>query len=398
MATQFLRWESGQTCGAIVYDPRNPHEGQLIATTDGENWVAYRKELPVRNPLEGQLYRVTFANAPPEYRLLVEWARETVKNWGQLYTTRAGKFIKSTVIEYSSPLTKHLGSVEYTGFEQVEKRSAHTLEAVHRAVNASAARAIEVWGWNCTGLEVKFHETGRAFGLAYEPGTGKQKGVRKISLNVQLLQLYDLNSVARVVVHELCHHYREETWPRRRAGSDGHDSRFCEELGRADPEVQASIPPPFRPGPEHEVAYLEWKKRNEGAANRCTYFADIPDTALQAAHKAKTRRVVEPTWAPEAGALKFYRLKSGVLRMSWEPRPGFHWTTEKQPVNDSSMLALAKRFGPKDWGRVLVHVEERYAVQARLPVETTLDNLLAYLIQRFGLKKTGAYKAEAEAV
>jgi len=379
MATQFLYWELGQTKGAIVYDPRNPYEGQLIVTDNGEQWSAERIPVPsdhvIRPPPGGKLYRMKLANAQPEYRLSVEWARATVKGFNKIHTTLAGKFVSSVVVEYTSPLTKHLGSVEYSGFELIAKRSGHTLEAIHRAVNASVARAIEVWGWQCAGLEVKFHSAGNAFGLAYAPGAG----ARKISLNVQLLERYDLNSVARVVIHELCHHYREERWLRNQRTGDPHDKRFCEELAKADPEVETA------------------EGSRDTRANRCINFADIPDTALDAAIKAKQRPVVEPVWAPNAGVLEYWILKSGQLRMSWEPVPGFRWTKNVLPISDANVLMIAKRFGPDDWTRTRVHLEPRYANYRGLAENTTFDVLIGLMLASFGrsMPKTVAYVTEA---
>ena len=351
MASKYLAWRDGQTYGVIAYDASQYTRGAIVVTNDGERWAAVLKPYPITTamapelmPSYVQLLRIrSLANAEPEFRLPVEWAKQTVVEPGRIYTTAAGKFADTKVVEYTSPATKHLGSVSYTGFEKVAKKSGHSLESIHRAVNSAVARAIEVWNFACIGLEVKFHESGRAFGLAYEPGTGAYSNVRKISLNALLLQTYDLNSIARVVIHELCHHFREERYPREFRG-DPHDAKFCEALTKADPEIAGS----------------------EGArstnANRCITFADIPDTALEAARKAKVEaRTTQPTWAPEAGVLVHYILKSGQLRMLWEPLPGFKWSQWVRSLNDSNLLELMKHFGPHDWTLVTVRVEPRIA-------------------------------------
>ena len=341
-------WKDGQTFGVLAYDVTKHARGVLICTNNGERWSATLRPYPITNAIAPELMPPyvrlrdlgSLTRAEPEFRLPLEWAKRTVVEPGRIYTTSAGKLADTRTIEYTSPATKHLGSVSYTGFEKVAKKSGHSLESIHRAVNSAVARAIEVWGWQCTGLEVKFHESGRAFGLAYEPGAG----ARKISLNALLLQTYDLNSVARVVIHELCHHYREEQWPRDRRYGDAHDKRFCDEITKADPEIASS------------------EGSRSAEANRCITFADIPDTALDAAVRAaKAARTTEPTWAPEAGVLMHYALRSGKFRLQWKPNAGFRWTQWIKSLNDSHLLELMKRFGPGDWGRVVVHVEPRIA-------------------------------------
>jgi hypothetical protein len=72
-------------------------------------------------------------------------------------------------------------------------------------------------------------------GLALDPGSGKHV----ISLSQTLLSDYDIATVGRVIAHELCHHYREENWPRVRSRfiDDAHDARFATELAKIDPLV-----------------------------------------------------------------------------------------------------------------------------------------------------------------
>jgi hypothetical protein len=394
VATKYLAWKDGQTYGVIAYDASQYARGALVCSNNGELWSAILKPYPITTAMAPELMPSyvnlvrlrSITTAEPEFRIPLEWARKTVIIPGRIYTTLAGKLTDTKVIEYTSPATRHLGSVSYTGFEKIAKRSGHSLESIHRAVNSAVVRAIEVWSWQCTGLEVKFHESGRAFGLAYEPG----KGARKISLNALLLQTYDLNSIARVVIHELCHHYREETWPRSYI-SDVHDKRFCEELTKADPEIAGS------------------EGSRSTAANRCITFADIPDTALKAAvEERKAARIIEPTWAPEAGILNFYILKSGHLRMSWEPRSGFRWTQWIRSVSDSHVLELLKHFGPSDWNRVVVKTTIVKIPQTEFPSTQfgqppirgiSFHDLVHWILAKYARisPKTKAYVEEIEA-
>ncbi len=96
-------------------------------------------------------------------------------------------------------------------------------------------------------------------------------------------------------------------------------------------------------------------------------FADIPDTALEAAYQTKMQarraaideRRVQPTWAPEAGVIRQYVLQTGKMRIQWVPNKGFKWSQWIRPLNDTNLLELVKHFGPHDWSRVVVHVEPR---------------------------------------
>lgn len=153
--------------------------------------------------------------------------------------------------ERGAPNVEHLGSkvlpsatvgtIRYDGWAPLAKRSAHTLDALHRSVDDAVRKARAAWGWAAEGLVVSFHSGRRALGLAYAPGAKD----RRISLNEVLLEKYNLDSIHRTVLHELCHHAREELHPRVRlrrgrgkiAQLDAHDAKFCEMLGQVDPAV-----------------------------------------------------------------------------------------------------------------------------------------------------------------
>lgn len=113
----------------------------------------------------------------------------------------------------------------------------HSLEDIHGVVLAALSDARKTWNWRPKDLRIYAHGgASRAMGRAYNPGQGDHR----VSLNRKLLNNYDLAGIARVVIHELCHHYREERWPR---GAQvfkiqgAHDNRFCSELAKIDPLV-----------------------------------------------------------------------------------------------------------------------------------------------------------------
>lgn len=103
----------------------------------------------------------------------------------------------------------------------------------HAIVESAIVKAKSKWGgWVPRGLVVQFH-SGRALGLAYRPGTGAQTGVRKVSFSQNLLMNYKPDTVQKTVLHELAHHYRDESFPRGKP----HDPTFCAAMQKVDPSV-----------------------------------------------------------------------------------------------------------------------------------------------------------------
>lgn len=381
------RWHIGQVWGAIVVRKRAWYWSQLddvmMVTNDGittsmEHLVGSKQimdALRSRNLLDtsrvlavasSDLQRVpNIEELEPEIRLPLEWAkREIVK--ADRATTPAIKLAASVTL----PRAAGSGEIVYTGHKTVEKRSAHTLADLHAAVDECIALCLSTWGWECSGLEVKFHTAGRAFGLAYDPGSGDVKDVRRISLHVRLLEQYDIDSVKRVVLHELCHHYREETWRRDRSSEyyDAHDTTFCRELRRVDPTV-ASV-----------------------SAKNCTYFTEEPDTALAAVvEERKAARIKEPTWAPAAGIIVFSRYADYKLKIEWQPRrdAGFSWTKYVGPATGERMADLAKHFALTEWEAVTVKTEfDLSPAHGRAP--ENLRELLDFFLLRYPLSAGGA--------
>lgn len=295
------------------------------------------------------------ASSPPEWRLPVEWAKKVVTEPGKTYATEAAKTASSSTF----PRSLGHGDIMYTGFELYKKRSAHKLEDLHGVIDDAVAACARAWSWEASGLEVKFHDTAHSYGLAYEPGVGASTGVRKISLNAKLISAYDKKSIWRVVVHELCHHFREERWPRvidRR--HEKHDTIFCRELARVDEAVRADI------------------------ANNCAFFDDDADASIVAAMPKKVR-VKEPvSWAPAAGKLIFDNYVSGKLRLEWSPNKaaGFKWPKEVFAISGESLVAVAKRFTPEEWRSV--RVETPLWILPGTP-PTSLAELIRYMLSNW---------------
>jgi hypothetical protein len=211
------------------------------------------------------------------------------------------------------------------------------------------------WSWSPDGLEISFHDRSPSMGLAYNPGSGATNGRRRVSLCVVLLETFDAASIARVVYHELCHHYREEHWPRPASRwHDQHDRQFCEALSQVDPIVAAS-------------------------PDRCSRFADDQDPAL--ANEAQLKRAargVQPTWSPDAGTLEVVHLKSGRYSIVWAPRPGFRWTKYVRPLNTEQFTEILDRFSPDTWAQVLV-LHRGYGSGAGLMAVHSLWDLAQWL-------------------
>lgn len=237
--------------------------------------------------------------------------------------------------ERGAPDAEHLGSkvlpsatvgtIRYDGWAPLAKRSAHTLDALHRSVDDAVRKARAAWGWAAEGLVVSFHSGRRALGLAYAPGAKD----RRISLNEVLLEKYNLDSIHRTVLHELCHHAREELHPRVRRGGrgrlaqlDAHDAKFCEMLGQVDPTVA-------------------------GSQQECQFFTDEKDvSAVMASAAAKG-----VAYTAASGSLEFVRLRHRALRSLamhyvWHPNKGRAESAELLGI--SSFRAFLARFPALD--------------------------------------------------
>jgi hypothetical protein len=344
----------------------------LSASSDGVRWSATLREGPHNSPGPAKLVRYRApSHLPLDLSLLLAWAREAVRQPGAIYSEDAAAVLGLQAVAVREPAVP-LALVTYRGFEKIRKSSAHTLAQVHGQVEAALREVREAWGWTPTALEVGFHDSERLRGLAYDPGSEASRALCRISLGRQLVRDYDLRSVWRVLVHELCHHYREEAWPRARTRStSSHDARFCDALAKVDPVVSAD-------------------------PNACRFFVDEETpAAVEKKREQRAKKESKIVWAPNAGTVLVYALKSGQLRLEWKPAEGLKWK-HVTAVDDGLLLEWAQRFAPSDWGRVTVWAESRlYPEASRRP--TTFAQLLDDFAARYGRKmpKTLAYLAEA---
>ena len=356
-APKLFIWREGSAYCALVvevapgakYDGRRTELLCIYVANNGESWVAAsytafgwpgRFDASVaqgladltpdsKQPVGLQPFK-SIRRSQPEYRLPVEWARRALRTSGRVATTKAAATVATEYLHRS-------GSdeiISYTGFARLARASKHTLADLHREIDAAVAHCDSVWGWKCSGLEVKFHDAGLALGLAYAPGSGPRSMVRKVSLAAKLVERYDLPSIRRVVIHELCHHYREEAFPRVTSSpwARPHDAKFCELLAVADPVVRDD-------------------------PRSCEGFYEESDPAVvSATEAAKFATRGAPVWSPEAGVLVVTQQKTLRFFVSWRPSPAASkaWTPARRPVNDNSVLALLKAFPPEQWRSVRV--------------------------------------------
>lgn len=337
---KFWTWQQGQTygvlqapAGSFIGSPSKPY---ILVTDDSENWVAKKigqgdPWVQIINGLKAQGVKVRAragarATLEPEWRLPLEWAaREINKRKREVeftIQTEAQKRAKTTVKKLQNG-----EAVSYIGWELVEKQSAHTIDALHKTIEKAIVLCEKEWGWKPVDLRVKFHTTGNAFGLAYSPG----RKDHIISLLKRMLMKYDIDSAYRVILHEFCHHYRDERF---RQTANDHDSIFCRELAKVDPSV-------------------------EGDLRQCVHFVDVADPALAAKHQ---RQKNEPVWSAEAGTVVLWHKKSdNSFSLYWKPNKGYKWSTWRVSLNADNLIILLKQFAPSEWGKVRVELHPKSA-------------------------------------
>lgn len=155
-----------------------------------------------------------------------------------------------------------------------------------------------------------------------------------VSLHEKLLSQYALESIGRTIIHELCHLYREERFPRKKVTA-WHDKIFCRELKRADPKV-----------------------RNRDS---CAFFDDV-----EMSPTARARQ--KPVWSPTAGYALVTMSRIGTL-LEWVPNVAGTWYLEADELSDATMLRFLKRFKPSAWSKIPV----RYASRGRSSAKNVLD-------------------------
>lgn len=229
-------------------------------------------------------------------------------------------------------LTRDAGS-GFVIYRKLPKSSAHKIGALHAEVCRRIATARRVWKWTPTDLEVTFMPDTHAMGKALIALPINLRMPQRITLSELLMARYELSSVGRTVIHELCHHYREGRFPRPRKTwdtADWHDKTFCREIGRADPVVR-----------KQPVS--------------CAKFTDI-------ASPPKGR---EPVWEPAAGRLVI-KIDSSGSRMTWKPTRGGAWPLDERYFADLEMLHFIKHFRGDEWKKVQIVYTAKTLPQRRL--------------------------------
>lgn len=264
------------------------------------------------------------AQLSSESRALLEWSKKAKlpKHAGATITEGSAS-LKPSSVEERATGRSDVPVVTYDGFRgAVAKDSAHSLDALHAMVVRALDVVEDAWEWSPTGLTVQFHRGRRAMGLAFSPG----KGHRLISLAVELLARYDIDSVYRTTLHELAHHAREELHQRPRTKyADMHDAKFCEMLGLVDEDV-----------------------RGKGQ-QKCQFFNDEIDLSVVAA-VAEANGVV---YSPGAGELIIGHGSGRTLRFRWDATGTARWRSTWQSLrNVGSLCALLRQFPVADRGRI----------------------------------------------
>lgn len=311
----------------------------FFAVSDGVNWsvvpLVMGQQLPAN--AEDAMRRIrwtkgkTLGHLPIDARLLYRWALDGYKTRGQAVAFSAPAEAKPANITVVIPG----GMLVSRGYDlTIGKNPTRTEQDVLRLL-AEAIRHVEsIWHWSPTPLlEVHYHdESWKAMGAAFDSGrAGPKPATRLMSLRRDLVRDYDDLSISRVCLHELCHFYRDENWPRT---PDDHDERFVELLSQVDKNVHMGA----------------------------KFFAGALSAVAAAKEKAKADKVV---WTVDAGLLRVKRLKDGGLRAFWEPREAVPKNLRWRPVairlDDHGVLELARRFSLSDRARGLVLYDERAA-------------------------------------
>lgn len=318
----------------------------IVAVDDGVQWRAERYPSPTAGltaagladapPVPGAALRVrqgvrvmgSPAMLDEREKALLKWVQKLDRSGFQTTIAQGAEAPPASRVR-EAPCPR-IGAVRYEGWTPaLARKSAHEFDALHRVVVRAVEACAAAWGWAPAGLLVSFHTSNRAMGLAYNPGAGN----RRVSLATKLLALFDLESIYRTVVHELCHHAREELHPRDRSGFRGrlgaliaHDARFCEMLAQVDPLVAAN-------------------------PTSCQFFTDEADDSAVAAAAAR-RGVV---FSASAGYLEVGVGPDYYPRFRWLPLDGapVRWRASWERLTASSLAALIGRFPAADV-RVLV--------------------------------------------
>lgn len=338
-----------------------------------------------------------------KYRTPLDWAKRDIAKREKLGAGDAGVLMYDCAYDIEAPkdlgnkLPGPCGPITYTGI--ANKVGAYTLEQLHEITAKAVTDCTAVWKWRSaefpvwkpSNLEVMLHDGARALGLAFAPGTGAKLNKRTISLNKKLLTQYDAHSIWRVIVHELCHHYRDEVFSSREVEPaerevllqsvkayladksasavvqmqkvlGTHDATFVRELGKVDPKIK-----------ENMVTGL--------------IFTEYADQSLVAEMLAKregrkAKLLSKVSWDPTAGRLYFDRLKDGTFNVWWMPLAEGQWKPVREKLNNPQMRQLMARLGP-DGGKTKVTYSKSWPSFWSTP--DTLEKAVPYLEHNLGM-------------
>lgn len=157
------------------------------------------------------------------------------------------------------------------------------IDRLHGMFRRATDVARAAWGWTPGDVDIfPMKASRRAAGEAYVGGIG-DIGPKKIRLNLGILRDYSDDSIVDVILHELCHHRREEIRP---IPKIRHDRIFCELLSAASPGATRSEPRcdrfiPTRPNPRTDAQRPSARPRPMPFP---TYDLAVGDSLWWAAH------------------------------------------------------------------------------------------------------------------
>jgi len=240
---------------------------------------------------------------------LIARARTAAWSWLRAVETRSDKLVNlgEAKLRLAQGSVRSADGITYEGFVGATIK-VHGFDTIARTVAQSVALCKAAWDWEPKHLRVLVHTAGRAMGLAYNPG----KGDHRISLNRRLLTDFDTMSLARVVLHELCHHYRDERFPK---SADSHDAVFCRELGKVD-LVVANDP------------------------RGCQFFSDEvweESTVVQARKTKQAALLKAENYDPEQGMILVRVRSDNRLTWDWIPHSGKGFRRRGVPLSPKHM-------------------------------------------------------------
>ncbi len=307
--------------------------------------------IPPGGYVSSELHKVTGVRSRSRlesgYREPVAWALRDLARRSKLPVGHPDALQLSVAYEREAPadaftkLTGPCGPITYTGYGA--KVGAYTLEQIHQTVCDAINAHLPHWSWRTSpptpwkpsNLEVMLHSGNRAMGLAFAPGTGRVENKRTISLNDILFKRYDLKSAQRVVIHELCHHYRDEALPSNEVdpvASEQIRQAVASHLDVVRREHGAVIAHKTHLQAQqafstHDPAFVrELSKVDERvAANAFSgmLFTEYADPSLIAQIREKrAQKIAKVSWHPSQGRVFIKLLKSGVGSVYWMPMGG----------------------------------------------------------------------------